>query len=111
MFYICKQLSSRSCLPASQRAAFRSLFSRRTITPEINLKQVDEKEGRAVSTQAVARSDDRITTRANCFHGLTAALGVHLLQNSMNVVPHREFGQIKVRCDFLICLTLGHESD
>jgi hypothetical protein len=45
---------------------------------------------------------DRITTRANCFHGLTAALGVHLLQNSMNVVPHREFGQVKVRCDFFI---------
>jgi hypothetical protein len=44
---------------------------------------------------------DRITTRANCFHGLTAALGVHLLQNSMNVVPHREFGQVKGALRFL----------
>lgn len=30
-----------------------------------NLKPVDEKEGRAVSTQAVARSDDRVAVRTN----------------------------------------------
>jgi|SRR6188474_140400 len=64
MFYICKQSSSRSCLPASHRADF-VVCLRAAHQPEINLKPVDEKEGRAVSTQAVARSDDRLTTRAN----------------------------------------------
>jgi len=29
----------------------------------------------------------------------------------MNVVPHREFGQVKVCRDFLVCLTFGDESD
>lgn len=39
------------------------MFSSRTTSPKSKLKPVDEKEGRAVSTQAVARSDERAVAR------------------------------------------------
>ena len=54
---------------------------------------------------------DQVAVGANCLYSLTSVNGVHLFQNSMNVISHRKLGEIEVRSDFLICETLGNESN
>src|SRR6266700_6183634 len=54
---------------------------------------------------------DCVTVAANCFHGLTSGTGIHLFQNSMDVVSHGEFGEIQLGSDLLICQTFGDEGD
>src|SRR6266852_4445037 len=56
-------------------------------------------------------STDRIAVAANGFHGLTPTRGVHLLQDSMDVVSHRKLRKIQARSDFFICQTFGDEGD
>jgi len=46
---------------------------------------------------------------ANHIYGLAPALSVYLLQDSVNVVPHRKFRQIEARGDLLIRQTLGNQ--
>ena len=54
---------------------------------------------------------DRVAVGANGFHCLAPAPGVHLFQDSMDVIPHRKLRKIQVRSDFLICEPFGDESD
>src|SRR6266850_5164493 len=54
---------------------------------------------------------DGVAVCANCLHGLASAPNIHLFQDSMDVIPHRKLRKVQVRSDFLICETLGHESD
>src|SRR5260370_15525917 len=51
-----------------------------------------------------------VAVSANGLHGLTSAPGIQLFQNSMNVIPHREFREIQVGGDLFVCQTLGVES-
>src|SRR5215472_13828880 len=54
---------------------------------------------------------DRITAGTNCFHCFTAAPGIYLLQNTMNVVSYRKLRQIQAGSDFLVCKTLGDQGN
>ena len=47
---------------------------------------------------------------ANGFHGLTAAAGVHLFQDIVNVIPHGELREIQARSDFLIGEAFRYEN-
>src|SRR5260370_2122708 len=51
-----------------------------------------------------------VAVSENGIHGLTSAPGIQLFQNSMNVIPHREFREIQVGGDLFVCQTLGDES-
>ncbi len=54
---------------------------------------------------------DQVAVSANCLYSFTSADGVHLFQNSMNMISHRKLREIEVKSDFLICETLGDESN
>jgi len=54
---------------------------------------------------------NRVTVAANCFHGLTSATNIHLFQNSMDVVSHREFREIQLSGDLFVGQTFGDEGD
>src|SRR5215469_9908853 len=54
---------------------------------------------------------NRITAGADGFHSFSAALRVHLFQNSMDVVSHRVLRQIQAGRNFLVRQTFGDERD
>ncbi len=54
---------------------------------------------------------NRIAVSTDGFHGLASAPGVHLFQDSMDVISHRELREIQMRSDFLVCQTFGDEGD
>lgn len=49
------------------------------------------------------------TAGANHINSLASAFGVYLLENPVNVVPHRKFRKIEARGDFLVRETLGDQ--
>ena len=46
----------------------------------------------------------------NCLHGLAPTASVHLLQDSMDVIPHGELREIQAGGDFLIRKSLGDKN-
>src|SRR6267378_2319094 len=61
--------------------------------------------------RAESSGTDRVAVGANGFHCLAPAPGVHLLQDSMNVITHRKLRKVQVRSDFLIGDPFGDESN
>jgi hypothetical protein len=48
---------------------------------------------------------------SNGFHGFTPAPGIHLFQDSMDVIPHCKLRKIQVGSDFFVRQSFGHEGD
>jgi hypothetical protein len=65
----------------------------------------------SLETRALTSGANRVAVCTNGFHGLASASGVHLLQNSVDVVSHGELRKTQARSDFFISQTFRHEAD
>ena len=65
----------------------------------------------SLETRALTSGTNRVAVCTNGFHGLASASGIHLLQNSVDVVSHGELRKTQARSDFFISQTFRHEAD
>src|SRR5712691_11809305 len=54
---------------------------------------------------------NRVAVGTDGFHGLASAPGIHLFQDSMDVISHCELREIQMRSDLLVCQTFCDEGD
>src|SRR6267378_6188065 len=64
----------------------------------------------SLETRVLTSRTNRVAVCTNGFHGLASASGVHLLQNSVEVVSHGKLRKTQARSDFFISQTFRHEA-